>query len=140
MAAILTEGRGRPRVKVTFRIEWGATGECEHDGDSVTVLSSRGCFIRTSREARKGDTVFLRLWESPGGGAVLECRIAYVLRVGVGFPALGLGMDFVGLSDEQQDHLEHLLEFYREAEAADSPPLSFDSYGRLQGSRGVSRT
>lgn len=134
MAAILTERRGDPRVKVTFRIEWGAAHECEHHGDSLAVLSPRGCFIRTAREARKGDTVFLRLWESPGGGDILECQVAYVLRVGAGFPIVGLGLNFVGLSDEQKDHLKHLLEFYREAEAPDSPPPLVSSYGRVHAS------
>ena len=140
MAAILTEGRSHARVKVTFRIEWGLTDGCEHHGDSIVVLGSRGCFIRTVREARKGDAVFLRLWESPGGGAVLEGKVAYVLRVGVGLPTIGLGVDFVGLSDEQKDHLEHLLTFYREAEAADSYPPLLNSYGGVQASRRVSGT
>lgn len=119
MAVILTEGRPRSRVRVTFRIEWGTTRGCEHQGDSITVLSSRGCFIRTARGARKGDTVFLRLWESPGGGAVLECKVAHVLRAGLGSPTVGLGVDFVGLNDEEKSHLEHLLDFYGENDPAE---------------------
>jgi PilZ domain len=140
MALILTDERAHSRVRVTFRIEWGTTRRCEHRGDSITVLSSRGCFIRTAREARKGDTLFLRLWDSPGGGAVLECRVTYVLRAGLGMPTVGLGVDFVGLGDEEQRHLEHLLEFYREAEAADSSPLPLHRYDVDSWSRGVVKT
>ena len=128
----LTERRSHPCVTVNFRIEWGTTRRCEQRGDSIAALSSRGCFIRTVSEARKGDTLFLRLWESPGGGAVLECRVAYVLRAGLGLPTVGLSVDFVGLNDEEKTHLEHLLDFYREDEPAHSPHPIPDSYGRAQ--------
>lgn len=140
MGLILTDARTHARVKVDFRVEWGATRECEHRSDNVTVLSSRGCFIRTARAARKGDTVFLRLWESPGGGAVLECKVAHVLRAGLGMPTVGLSVDFVGLSDEEKSHLNHMLEFYREAEATDAPPSIFNSYGRAHKSGPAPRT
>lgn len=127
MAIILTDSRAYARVKVDFRVEWGATRRCEHSGDNVIVLSSTGCFIRTTREARKGETIFLRLWDSPGGGAILESKVRYVLRFSLGQSAVGFGVDFIGLSADLKDHLEHLLEFFREDEQPGPPPTPFDS-------------
>lgn len=138
MAFILTDAYSLPRVKVTFRIDWGTSRECEHHGDSVTVLSPSGCFIRTVKAASNGDTIFLRLWDSPAG-AILRCRVAYVLKVGVGPQTVGIGLDFVGLNDRQREHLEHLLEVYREADAADSPPALLNCPGVVQGSRAVAK-
>lgn len=113
-----TEGRRHPRVKVSIHIEWGKTPACEFRGDRITSLSAGGCFIQTERGGGRGDTVFLRLWESPNGEGVLRGRVIYQFGVGSKFPPIGVGVEFVGLGDEDAVNLESLLDFYNESPTA----------------------
>jgi Tfp pilus assembly protein PilZ len=114
---MLIQRRKYPRVKVSFQIEWGKTEECEHHGDKVTRLSAGGCFVQTEKEVERDETVFLRLWETPHGGNILEGRVIYQFRISPQFPPIGMGIEFVALHDEDESHLEHLLEFYNESSA-----------------------
>jgi hypothetical protein len=115
-------------VKVSFPIEWGRTEECEHDGDKVTRLSAGGCFIQTAHEAKRDETLFLRLWEASHGG-VLQARVRYQLRVNLRFPPIGIGVEFIALSDEDENHLEHLLAFCNESSETLSTSETVSQHG-----------
>ena len=106
--------RKYPRVKVSIHIEWGLTRACEFYTDRITSLSLGGCFIQTEQPGARGDTLYVRLWNSPESGGVLEGRVAYQLNVAEEKPPIGFGVQFVGLTEYDVQNLKHLLEFYSE--------------------------
>ena len=109
-----SEKRKYPRVKVSIPIEWGRTEACEQLGDKVTRLSMGGCFIQTEKETQTDEILFLRLWEISDGRGVLKCQVIYQLKIDPRFPPIGIGVKFIELEEEEENHLRHMLEFCNE--------------------------
>ena len=106
-----TELRKHPRVNVDFFADWGWGPECEHY-DKITSLSVSGCFLATKRDLNRGDEIYLRLSSEQYGVISLRGAIRYQLRVMEGTPPAGVGVEFVGVSNEAQAKLQQMMNSY----------------------------
>jgi len=105
------EQRRHPRINVDFFADWGWGPECEHY-DKITRLSISGCFLATRRELSPGDEIYLR-WTGDGVGMIsLKGAVRNLLRVMAGAPLTGAGIEFVGMSAQNERRLEALLSQY----------------------------
>ena len=107
-----TELRRHPRVIVDFFADWGWGPECEYY-DKITSLSLSGCFLATKRELGSGQEIYIRLTEGPAGTINLRGAVRYQLRVMEGAPPAGAGIEFVGVSSENERKLQAVVDNYR---------------------------
>lgn len=103
-----TELRKHPRVVVDFFADWGWGPECEYY-DKITSLSLSGCFLATKRDVNPGDEIYLRLSSEPSGVLNLRGAVRYQLRVMEGAPPTGVGVEFVGVSNDSQAKLQQWM-------------------------------
>jgi PilZ domain len=103
-----TELRKHPRVNVDLFADWGWGPECEYY-DKVTSLSLSGCFLATKRDLNRGDEIYLRLSSELAGVVSLRGAVKYQLRVMEGAPPTGVGVEFVGISNDSQARLQQLM-------------------------------
>ena len=108
-----TELRKHPRVNVDFYADWGWGPECEYY-DKVTSLSLSGCFLATKRDLNRGDEIYLRLSSELAGVVSLRGAVKYQLRVMEGAPPTGVGVEFVGISNDSQAKLQQVMNSYLE--------------------------
>jgi hypothetical protein len=102
------EQRRHPRVNVDFFADWGWGPECEYY-DKITSLSIGGCFLATRRELTPGDEICLR-WTGDSVGMIsLKGAVRNQLRVMEGAPPTGAGIEFVGVSGENERKLATLM-------------------------------
>jgi len=106
-----TELRKHPRVNVDFFADWGWGPDCEHY-DRVTSLSVSGCFLTTRRDLKRGDEIYLRLSSESYGVINLRGAVRYELRVMERAPPAGVGVEFVGISNEAQAKLQQVMNSY----------------------------
>ena len=106
-----SELRKHRRINVDFFADWGWGPECEHY-DRVTSLSVSGCFLATKRDLNRGDEIYLRLSSELYGVISLRGAIRYQLCVMEGAPPTGVGVEFVGVSDEGQAKLQQVMNSY----------------------------
>ena len=107
-----TELRRYPRVNVDFFADWGWGPECEYY-DKITSFSLGGCFLATKRELRSGEEIHLRLTGESVGTINLKGAVRYQLRVMEGAPPTGAGIEFVGVSSENERKLQAVVDNYR---------------------------
>ena len=100
-----TERRRHPRAKVSIPVNWGMAPNCGFEG-VIAILSPGGCLIQTRLHASRGQAVFVRM--SLGG----EGQDASVLRGHVKYEmdGIGLGVEFEGLTEEEQTTIGDILE------------------------------
>src|ERR1051325_8906431 len=110
-----TEKRRYERVLVDMYVHWGWTPVCIHT-DKIISISVGGCFLRTSQSGARGDGLFIRVWLA--GETTLACEVRYHLE------KMGMGLEFVNVSDEQTRMLDSLVEYYREQAAKEPSPAS----------------
>ena len=91
---------------------WGWELECEYY-DRVTSLSLSGCFLATKGELRAGNEIFMKLPGEIAGIINLKGSIRYQIRVMEGAQPTGAGVEFVGVSSENEKKLEAVLDNYR---------------------------
>jgi len=103
-----SELRRHPRVNVDYFADWGWEPECEYY-DKVTSLSLSGCFLATKRELKRGDEIYLRLSSERSGVISLRGTVRYQLRVMEGAPPTGIGVEFVGVSNDAQMKLQEMM-------------------------------
>jgi PilZ domain len=101
------ERRRHERVKVSISVEWGRTPDCL-ERDRITSFSVGGCFVQTREAARKGEAIYVRFWLSPDAQTLLEGEVRYHLE------RVGFGLEFKGVTEEDQKHLQDLVEFFYE--------------------------
>jgi hypothetical protein len=106
-----TELRRHPRVNVDLFADWGWGPDCEYY-DKVTSLSLSGCFLATKRDLNRGDEIYLRLSSDSNGVISLRGAVRYQLRVMVGAPPTGVGVEFVGVSNDSQIKLQQMMNSY----------------------------
>lgn len=106
-----TELRKHPRVNVEFFADWGWGPECEYY-DRVTSLSLSGCFLATKRDVNRGDEIYLRLSSELYGVISLRGAVRYQLRVTETAPPTGVGVEFVGVSNDGQVKLQQVINSY----------------------------
>ena len=102
------EHRKHPRVDVDLFADWGWGPDCEHY-DKITNLSLTGCFLATKRDLNRGDQIYLRLSSESSGVISLRGSVVYQLRVMEGAPPTGVGVEFVGISNDSQTKLQQLM-------------------------------
>jgi hypothetical protein len=108
-----TELRRHPRVNVEFFADWGWGPDCEFY-DKITNLSLSGCFLSTKRDLNRGDEIYLRLSSELAGVVSLRGAVRYQLRVMEGAPPTGVGVEFVGISNDSQAKLQQVMDSYLE--------------------------
>jgi len=106
-----TELRKHPRISVDFFADWGWGPDCDHY-DRVTSLSLSGCFLATKRDVNRGDEIYLRLSSESSGVISLRGAVRYQMRVMEGAPPAGVGVEFVGLTNESQLKLQQMINCY----------------------------
>lgn len=107
--------RRHVRARVSINVDWGLTPSCEFAGDRVTSLSVGGCFIQTERPVKEDATVYVRLWEMPGGRGTFRGVVRYLLQLSPKHPPIGLGLEFPDLGEEERANLKEVLSFFGEA-------------------------
>ena len=107
------ELRKHPRVSVDFFADWGWGPECEYY-DKITSLSLSGCFLATKRDLKRGDEIYLRLSSESSGVINLRGAVRYQLRVMEGASPTGVGVEFVGVSNNGQTKLQQVMSLYQE--------------------------
>lgn len=98
--------RKHERVAVDIHVYWGWTYDCPFR-DRIISLSEGGYFLRTDRGAPRGRPVFIKFWlpeQKTLGG-----EVRYHME------RWGVGVEFKGLSAEEQALLTALVEHYRES-------------------------
>ena len=105
------ELRKYPRVNVDFFADWGWGPDCENY-DKITSLSLSGCFLATKRDLNRGDQIYLRLSSENSGLISLRGAVVYQLRVMEGAPPTGVGVEFVGVSNDSQTKLQQWMNSY----------------------------
>ncbi len=101
-----TEQRRHERVAVDIQVYWGWTSDCPFRG-RVINLGVGGYFLRTDRGAPRGRPVFLKFWLPDE--RTLSGEVRYELEL------MGVGVEFVGLSEAEARNLAELVEFFRAA-------------------------
>ena len=107
-----TELRKHPRVNVDLFADWGWGPECEYY-DKITSLSLGGCFLATKRELRKGEEIYLKLTFESNGSINLKGTVRHQLRLMEGAPPTGVGVEFVGVSDDVQSKLQAVMNSFK---------------------------
>src|SRR5919199_6513928 len=103
-----SQNRRHPRVTVNFYADWGLGPECE-SYDKVTSLSISGCFLATQRELRVGEVIHIKL---PVESRTLRLRgaVRYQLRIMEGMPPKGVGVEFMGVSSDDERRLQEVVD------------------------------
>src|SRR2546423_3965728 len=99
------EKRRHDRVLVDIYVHWGWTPECIYT-DRIISISVGGGFLRTSQAGVRGQSLFICLWLAEE--TTLACEVRYHLE------KMGMGVEFVRISDEQTRQLDNLVEHFRE--------------------------
>ncbi|HKC65986.1 MAG TPA: PilZ domain-containing protein [Pyrinomonadaceae bacterium] len=105
-----SQNRRHPRVTVNFYADWGLGPECE-SYDKVTSLSMSGCFLATQKELRIGESIHIKL---PFEARTLRLKgiVRRQLRIMEEMPPTGVGVEFVGISSDDQRKLQEMVNFY----------------------------
>lgn len=106
-----TELRKHPRINVDFFADWGWGPECEYY-DKITSLSLSGCFLATKRDVNRGDEIYLRLSSESCGLINLRGAVRYQMRVMTGAAPTGVGVEFVGLTNDSELKLQQVMNSY----------------------------
>ncbi|HYG12192.1 MAG TPA: PilZ domain-containing protein [Pyrinomonadaceae bacterium] len=106
----MIEKRRHPRVKASIPVYWGLTPEClKHD--RITSFSIGGCFIQTTEVAPPLTVVYIRFFLSSKGERIIRGEVRYNLE------EVGLGVEFINLTEGDQKNFQSLVDYYRGAQA-----------------------
>ena len=101
----MTEKRRHPRVKASIPIDWGLTPEClKHD--RITSFSIGGCFIQTAEVLKQLTVVYIRFYLSAEGERIILGRVKYNLE------EVGVGVEFLNLTEQDQTDFQVLVNHY----------------------------
>jgi len=101
--------RRSERLVKTLNVLISAAPELTDATPAFTMnISTRGCFIHTSRGWNTGESVYLRILELPGRRAI-EGKVIRCVQWGVPFCAQGIGVQFVNIENELVEELHRLL-------------------------------
>lgn len=83
---------------------WGLTEQCLEDG-RITSLSVGGCFLATEVAVAPGQVIYLRFYLArkagqPGVPRLFQAQVRYHFA-----PAIGLGLQFLNLLEEDERNL-----------------------------------
>ena len=100
----LIEQRKHERVTVDIDVYWGWTYDCPLRGRIIS-LSCGGYFLRTGESAPRGQPVFITFW--------LPAQKTLCGEVRYHLERMGVGVEFVGLSQAETRLLADLVEHFR---------------------------
>ncbi|HEX7999815.1 MAG TPA: PilZ domain-containing protein [Pyrinomonadaceae bacterium] len=103
----MQDARDVRRVKTDLSCYWGLTDACPRNG-TMTSLSSRGCFVKTTAVTTDGQTVFVNCWLPERRWMMLRGSVIYHID------KVGFGMIFTELDKEQQSTIHSMIEHYRD--------------------------
>lgn len=106
----MIEKRRHPRVKASIPTYWGLTPECLNH-DRITSFSIGGCFIQTRLAARPLNLVYMRFFLSNTGERIIRGEVRYHLE------EVGLGVEFINLTENDRQSFHSLVDYYRAAQA-----------------------
>jgi hypothetical protein len=107
----MTEKRRHPRVRASIAIDWGLTPEClQHD--RITSFSVGGCFIQTAEALSPAAIVYISFYLSPKGERIIRGQVKYNLE------QVGLGVEFLDLTEREREDFQSLVNHYRKTQAA----------------------
>ncbi len=112
----MNDRREKPRLSVNLDAVWNR--EEARNSARVTDLSEGGCYLDTVGEVMAGEIVAFRVLLDDGDWLYLEGEVRHHR------PALGFGVRFVDLNDEQQEKLLLLLQIAKAA--GPMAPISAD--------------
>jgi hypothetical protein len=102
----MNEKRRHPRVKASIPIAWGLTTDClKHD--RITSFSIGGCFIQTAEALKHLTVIYIRFYLSSETERIISGRVKYNLE------QVGLGVEFLNLSAQDQKDFQVLVNHYR---------------------------
>jgi len=101
-----TKERRYPRAKVSIPVNWGTAPNCGYEG-VITILSLGGCLIKAPLHASPGRAVFIRmsLTGEASDTIVLRGHVKYEME------GIGLGVEFAGLTEEEQKTIGDIVDF-----------------------------
>lgn len=99
--------RDGERVKTALPCNWGLSEDSPRNGN-ITSLSQGGCFIQTKARATEEQIVYVNCWLPSERWLALRGRVTYYIA------QVGFGLNFNGLTAEQQKMIALLVEYHRE--------------------------
>lgn len=106
----MNEKRRYPRVKASIAIDWGLTPECLKQ-DRITSFSIGGCFIQTAAALKPLTVVYISFYLSPKSVRTIRGLVKYNLE------EVGLGVEFVDLTEHDRKDFQTLVNHYRRTQA-----------------------
>ena len=95
-------------MKASIAINWGLTPEClKHD--RITSFSIGGCFIQTAEAVNPLTVVYISFYLSPEGERIICGEVRYNLE------QVGLGVEFLNLTERDKKDFQSLVNYYRKA-------------------------
>ena len=113
----MDDRRSKPRLSVHLDAVWHAAEE-KHSA-RITDLSEGGCYLDTVGEVMVGEIVAFRVLLPDGDWLYLEGEVRHHRH------AVGFGVQFVELNEEQTQNLMRLLKIAHEA-GPEAPAISAD--------------
>lgn len=93
-------------MKASIPIDWGLTPDClKHD--RITSFSIGGCFLQTDEAVRALSLIYIRFYLSNTGERIIRGEVRYHLD------NVGLGVEFINLSERDKLNFQNLLDYYR---------------------------
>jgi hypothetical protein len=105
----MIEKRRHPRVKASIPLNWGLTPECLIH-DRITSFSIGGCFIQTRVAASPLTVVYISFFLSNESERVICGEVRYHME------EVGLGVEFLQLTDDDRKNFQALVDYYRGAQ------------------------
>ena len=105
----MIEKRRHPRVKASIPIHWGLTSECSKH-DRITSFSIGGCFIQTRVAVPPLTVVYISFFLSAEGERIIRAQVRYRLD------EVGLGVEFVDLTEADRENFQALVNYYLNAQ------------------------
>lgn len=100
--------RGAPRLELPLPAFWGLS-EDECEGVAIARgLSRRGCFVEALVDELRDEVIFLRVLLPTGRQLALRAEVAYYVK------GRGFGAAFTGLSSEDTEMIDLLVEYYED--------------------------
>ena len=105
----MEERRQTERVKVALDAHW--EGVLVHCSGTVVDLSVTGCFILTPDQVQPQELIRMEIEKPTGGCIYLWGEVVYQVS------EMGFALRFTGATDREEQMLQLLIDFVREAEA-----------------------
>jgi len=102
----MVEKRRYERVKASLPVDWGLTPTClKHD--RITSFGVGGCFLQTKEAVPALTVIYIRFFLSSEGERIISGEVRYNMEI------VGLGVEFINLTQQDREDFEALVNYYR---------------------------